>query len=178
MSKGRNFAEWAGHFWARVDCRGDDECWPWKGQRIRKSYGRLFVGIGDEGYLLAYAHRAAFALANGGIDPSLMVLHACDNPPCCNPKHLSQGTALDNMTDCRSKGRRPPIEAIGTARLTERDAFEVHALFRAGRTREAIAEKFGVTRHTIVRVLTGYTWVDVHRRVTVERERARTACNS
>lgn len=32
-------------------------------------------------------------------------MHSCDNPPCVNPKHLSEGTARLNAQDRESKGR-------------------------------------------------------------------------
>lgn len=51
------------------------------------------------------AHRLAFFLANGHIDPKLDVLHGCDNPPCCNPAHLTQGTDADNIGDAMKRGR-------------------------------------------------------------------------
>jgi len=36
----------------------------------------------------------------------MSVLHSCDNPPCCNPDHLSIGTAKENIWDCCRKKRR------------------------------------------------------------------------
>lgn len=85
-------------FWASLDRSG--ECWPFTGYRDENGYGVLrFQGKS------VLAHRLAFTLANGVIDPDLYVLHSCDNPPCCRPKHLSQGTQLDNMIDAACKGR-------------------------------------------------------------------------
>lgn len=51
------------------------------------------------------SHRLAFFLATGSIDPKLDVMHSCDNPPCCNPAHLSQGTRRQNIRDAISRGR-------------------------------------------------------------------------
>lgn len=90
-------------FWSKVDkSGGPDACWPWKGTISSVGYGVFYVERKPVG-----AHRYAFKLANGSIDPKLMVLHACDNPPCCNAKHLSQGTAADNMRQMVDRGRAP-----------------------------------------------------------------------
>jgi hypothetical protein len=51
------------------------------------------------------AHRVAWTLVNGKIHDGLLVLHACDNPPCCRPSHLRLGTHRDNVLDAVAKGR-------------------------------------------------------------------------
>lgn len=51
------------------------------------------------------AHRLAYFLHHGHIDPKLDVLHGCDNPPCCNPAHLTQGTDAENIGDAMKRGR-------------------------------------------------------------------------
>jgi HNH endonuclease len=49
-------------------------------------------------------HRVVWIALHG--DPGkLKVLHTCDNPPCCNPRHLFLGTPKDNTDDMISKGR-------------------------------------------------------------------------
>lgn len=52
------------------------------------------------------AHRIALIRDGADPGPAVKVLHSCDNPPCCNPRHLSFGTQADNITDMHSKGRR------------------------------------------------------------------------
>lgn len=80
-------------------------CLEWRGAANKKGYGRVKVGG-----RLASPHRVAAYAA--GIVRSIWepgrkecVLHACDNPRCCNPKHLWPGTLSDNMQDCAAKGR-------------------------------------------------------------------------
>ena len=55
------------------------------------------------------AHRLAYELANGQIDPDekkWWVLHKCDNPACCNPDHLYLGDAKDNASDMIDRKRQ------------------------------------------------------------------------
>ncbi len=89
-------------FWAKVDRRGPNECWPWLGSRIPKD-GR---GIFWNGERQESAPRAAFRIATGQAAPAdKLVCHTCDNPPCVNPAHLWLGTARDNTLDAKAKGR-------------------------------------------------------------------------
>lgn len=94
---GRSLAE----RWARYVPTGlaTDVCWEWTGSLNNHGYGRL-------GH--AYAHRISYEIHHGPIADGLHVMHSCDNPPCCNPAHLSLGTASDNMRDAVQKGRLIP----------------------------------------------------------------------
>jgi hypothetical protein len=75
-------------------------CIEWTGLIDRKGYGKTWFEGRSQG-----AHRVAWQLANGPIPDGLMVMHSCDNPPCCNVAHLSLGTAADNQADKAAKGR-------------------------------------------------------------------------
>jgi len=92
-------------FWSRVEIRDPDECWPWRGYRDRKGYGRVMVqrGVGHPGWRSVPAGRFALYLCHG-VWPT-QALHLCDNPPCCNPLHLYDGTAWDNSHDALERGR-------------------------------------------------------------------------
>lgn len=97
-------------FWLKVDRRGPDECWPWKGS-TSKGYGQFMA----ENIPLK-SHRVALALANGGITEGLHALHSCDNRECCNPQHLREGTNYDNVCDMLRRGRHGGKKASITTR--------------------------------------------------------------
>lgn len=101
-------------FWSKVIRGGENECWPFTGP-VRGDRGHRGFTIGLRDY---YAHRVAYALATGG-DPRRLgdpqVLHHCDNPPCCNPRHLFLGTNADNVADKVAKGRQSRGEAHSIA---------------------------------------------------------------
>ncbi len=96
-------------FWSHVDRGSEDECWCWTGATMGKGYGVL-KRPGER--LNISAHRAAFELTRGTISDGLHVLHHCDNPPCCNPKHLFLGTNGDNVADMIAKGRHRPFGRV------------------------------------------------------------------
>jgi hypothetical protein len=89
-------------FWLSVHCTAEDKCWPWLG---RLWHGGPYGCVVLEGrwYL---AHRAAYLIGHGHLDPSLDVLHGCDNPVCCNWRRcLRQGTHVENMAEMADRGR-------------------------------------------------------------------------
>ncbi len=95
--------------WSKVDVRGRDECWPWTGWIGSGGYGR--TQINGRAY---YAHRVIFNLrypnkisleAPSDRSGHGFLMHSCDNPPCCNPRHLRVSTQKENMEDRKAKGR-------------------------------------------------------------------------
>lgn len=92
-------------FWALVARGATQECWPWCGATSPKGYGKFSTGPRRTRKFLR-AHRFAWELSNGEIPQGMQVLHACDNPGCCNPRHLFLGTNDDNVRDKVSKGRQ------------------------------------------------------------------------
>lgn len=80
-------------FWAKVDRRGDDECWPWLGALSYKGYGRVFIDSKSH----KPAHRFAYELENGPVSPDLVMDHLCRNRACCNPRHVEPVTTRTNV---------------------------------------------------------------------------------
>lgn len=94
-------------FWSHVDqSGGPDACWPWKdAASFRNGYGMFRIGWKKP---IVQASRHAFEITHGvELKTEEFVMHACDNPPCCNPAHLSKGNALLNNRDMIAKGRAP-----------------------------------------------------------------------
>lgn len=42
-----------------------------------------------------------------------VVRHTCDNPRCINPHHLVGGTQIDNVRDCKERGREGDCRNFG-----------------------------------------------------------------
>ena len=89
--------------WARIKRTSDaNACWPWIGSRTTDGYGHM----GFKGQLYR-THRLAYECANGPIPNGMVLMHRCDNPPCCNPAHLVVGTQQENARDVVLKGYHP-----------------------------------------------------------------------
>jgi len=150
----------AEEFWRRLDRSGPDAtglgpCWEWcssTGRRARR-YGWTRVdGVAG------MPHRIAYTLASGEIPSGLCVLHACDNPHCCNPAHLSVGTQTDNRRQAAERGRTK-------RKLTELDALDILVSTARGESQHSLADRLGVARNTIVCVLSGQTFLHVRQAV-------------
>jgi hypothetical protein len=139
-------------FWDRVDkSGGEDACWPWMAGRSAQRYGQVTIN-GNK----ILAHRYAYAEAYGPIPADKDLLHSCDNPPCCNPRHLRIGTAKDNAKDMIDRGRIAYGSRHGQCRFTDEAIRTIRdAYHNKGLSQGAISRKFGISSGHLHRVLTG-----------------------
>ena len=76
----------------------DPETGEWTGYRDDDGYG-IFTWPGPTGQRVKFrAHRVAWAIANQA-QPTGVIRHGCDHPPCCRPECLKDGTQADNIAD-------------------------------------------------------------------------------
>lgn len=137
------------NFNAKVQVGRESDCWPFMGARVPAGgYGRARLNK-----RLHAAHRIAYMLAYGTIPEGLDIMHLCDNPPCCNPKHLRAATTAENMQDCKAKGR---LSAPG-AKLDAGVARQILDLRRVERA-EDVAARFKVSISTVHNIWTGKAW--------------------
>ena len=155
--------EIADRFWPKVDTKGGDidQCWPFTGGLWPTGYGRFFMP--GQGSVRSYAHRIAYMLHHGPIPSGLVVMHTCDNPPCCNPHHLRLGTQADNNRDRAAKGRGRENRQSGAnnhnARLTEDQVEEIRRLRDTGLSQQKIADMFGIKQPQVSRIVRTVSWV-------------------
>jgi hypothetical protein len=106
------------------------------------------------------SHRVALWVALGR-EPDQFVLHSCDNPSCCNPAHLREGSAKDNSQDALSRGRLKPLpawvgEANRGAKLNRAQVEEIRA--RSSESAAVLAAEYSVTPRSVRNIITMRTW--------------------
>lgn len=132
-----------------------DVCHEWRGTRSTRGYGRLFYG----GRRRA-AHHVAWYLAEG-YWPAY-ILHSCDNPPCVNRAHLSEGTHFDNMRQARERNRYahvvPAHGEVNAKKLTRDQARSIYVECHSGVPKAEIAERYGISLSTVYGIGRGEGW--------------------
>jgi hypothetical protein len=150
-------------FWRLVNRTDDpDGCWEYTGQRDKYGYGR--IGIFYKEY---FAHRIAYMASKGNIPEGMKILHTCDNPPCCNPRHLKPGTQADNIRDAAQKGRLVipnPIRGQDHpyTNLTDDQVIEMRRIHaEGGITYVELGKMFGITTSSARYIVIRKRWAHI-----------------
>jgi len=145
-------------FWNKVAITADDnQCWEWKAMLFPNGYGRMKVGGKD-----TLAHRIAWMHPNYIIPKGMCVCHSCDNPKCCNPKHLWLGTNQENTADKVSKNRQTMGESVNTCKLSPIQVVEVRLRYASGETNSSkLAREFGISAAGMRLIIKRINWKQV-----------------
>jgi len=169
--------------WIKERCKvNDNGCWIWQRGFNTRGYAHHIV-VSDGRRINKRIHRWMWELHNGPIPSGAFICHHCDTPACVRIEHLYLGNAKTNRQDCVARGRMnlqcgeghwihrtpervPKGSNRGQAKLNEEAIREIRHLQRAdGRLPRGcgimLAEKYGVTKQTISRVVVGKNWKHV-----------------
>jgi hypothetical protein len=129
-----------------------NKCWGWLGSHKKKGYGRFCF----QGHTVA-AHRVAYFLSFGALDPHLEVDHLCRTRDCVNPAHLEAVCpALNRQRRIEAHRPRPladegkeakivpfprPAEPANAPQERSQDAANAGARARSGPPRGAQGQK-------------------------------------
>ena len=140
-------------FWEKVDIRGNNECWNWKGCKQSK-YGSFIYNRKQ-----CPAHRVSWILNYGEIPEGKIICHHCDNYICVNPNHLFIGTHQDNYDDMRNKNRQ---NHLGNAKLNPEIVKEIRNYYRRTKiSTVTLGEIFNISKAQAWRVVAKRCWTDV-----------------
>ncbi len=116
----------------------------------------------EGGRTTVLVHRIAYLWANGPLRPGEIVMHTCDNPPCCRPDHLVVGSYADNVQDMLAKGRanNPNGERHAQAKLSDEDVRRIRKLIGTVPAVD-LAHHYGVNPSTIANIKAGRKWAHV-----------------
>ena len=95
--------------WINTHKNDPTVCWEWVGSTGGRDHRGYFTLDGQK----KLAHRVVFEIFHGKIPDKVVIRHKCDNPLCCNPFHLEQGSRSDNELDKYKRDRAGyPIEVV------------------------------------------------------------------
>lgn len=140
------------------------DCWEWDGRKDPAGYGLSTYqvdGTTPGKKSPRGAHRVVYELLVGPIPKGLILMHSCDNPPCCNPAHLSPGTQLDNIRDRVSKGRCAVGEKYPGISITSEQVANIKLYILAGFPFAVITDLFNISRTVVQNIARGNSWKHV-----------------
>jgi hypothetical protein len=157
-------------FWKSINKKGINECWEWQACRLPGGYGRYLWDGKTQ-----YTHIISLEIKLGR-KVKLNALHTCDNPPCCNPNHLYEGTMADNARDRDERGRagwQKDYEGFKrkilynrkgkrtSSNLTDTEAKEIRMRYLNGESSLELAKEFSIGRSAVHRIGRYETFKDI-----------------
>ncbi len=140
-------------FWAKVDRKSKDECWPWIAGKTG-DYG--VIRFNNQNYV---AHRISYYLSNLKDPGILLVCHTCNNKLCMNPDHFYLGTSQENIQQaydddlCNRKGELHP-----QAKFTEEKILSIRKAVANGVLQTVLAKQHHTSTGTINNIVKRRAW--------------------
>ena len=151
-------------FWTKVDMSaGLDACWPWTGRVGSHGFGAVSIKIDGE-WQVRTASAVALWLVTGRLPKRSSgehTLHSCDNKLCCNPTHLTAGTACQNARDASVRRLLVHGEEHHAAKLSAEKVRELRARAALGEPVTSLARRFGIRHATARQAINRETWKHV-----------------
>ncbi len=154
-------------FWRTVAPPNSNGCRFWKGKRPKynrdgkQTYpAREYKGEKYSVHVMAWRW-------DHGKDPlkpvpdGHVIMHICDEPSCCEPSHLLQGTQSTNLHDAHRKGRAVILrgEKSPVAKLNDAIVRKVRREYADSQIPFAVtAKRYDVTEAAIRGAVRGKTW--------------------
>lgn len=135
------------------------KCWEWQGVAFANGYGRLSSPIETKHEKFHRTHRFVLYLKIGKkrIPKGMKCLHKCDNPICCNPKHIYMGDHAQNMRDMKERGRAPKGSSHARSVFSEDDVKLIRFLKdEAAFTLTELVEAFQESKSTISKITSAH----------------------
>lgn len=144
-------------FWKKVIVgQQPNDCWSWSGSKSPAGYPMLWGG--KELGRPTGAHRVSYRIHHGEIPEGGLIMHSCDNPICCNPKHLLLGDDRSNCLDKVSKRRHYFGVSHHCAKLTEETVKYIRGAQAAALSNAALGKMMGVSSSVISSIRNRRTW--------------------
>ena len=136
----------------------DSGCLEWVGCKLSSGYGIVRIaGKNVRSHIIALERKLGRKIVSG-----MLACHSCNNPSCCNPDHLREGTTQDNMNDKVFSDRQTKGESNGNSKLTVDQVIEIRNRKQNETiTNETLGEIYGVKKACIAKILRKEKWVHV-----------------
>lgn len=145
------------------------DCWEWQKSKSKRKTGFAYGKFKAHRRDLS-THKIAFYLATGRWPDTFLVCHSCDNPPCCNPDHLGEGTPQTNSDDKINRGRQPrPFlelhperakrgEAHHKAKVTNEQVLRIRAMAADGCSSTVIRQTIPLSKSMVCGIVNRKFW--------------------
>lgn len=146
----------------KARCIEEGDCWLWQGYITNKT-----PQMAVNGKTMRPVRRVVLELAGAVVKPGAYLSPSCDNPSCVCPDHVVQRSPKEHMSAMGKKAGEGVAYAQRIAKLTETRRAQckltiedARAIRQAEGTHKQIADRYGVNKALIGRIIRGQQWKD------------------